>query len=185
MMEQAYWVVGRGSGITALALFTLSVALGIVTRSGRPLLTLPRFAVIDVHRNAALLATAFLLVHIGTLLMDPYAQLRLIDTVVPFLGAYRPLWLGLGTLAFDLVLAITVTSMLRHRLGLPAFRVIHWVSYLIWPLAFTHALGNGTDSMHRWFVLFASVCALTLAVALAVRVRADFVEYSDRRVARR
>lgn len=185
MMEQAWWVVGRGTGITALALFTLSIALGIVTRSGRPLLNLPRFAVVDVHRNAALLATVFLLIHIGTLFLDPYAQLRVVDFVVPFLGAYQPLWLGLGTLAFDLVLAITVTSLLRHRLGVRTFRVIHWATYAMWPLAFAHALGNGTDSMHPWFLVFAGVCAATVATALAVRLRADFIEYSDRRMVRR
>lgn len=184
MMEQAYWVVGRGTGITALVLFTLSIATGIVTRSGRPLLTLPRFAVMDVHRNTTLLAVAYLLIHIGTLLMDPYAQLRLVDTVVPFLGAYRPLWLGLGTLAFDLALAITVTSVLRHRFGLRTFRLVHWLPYLLWPLAFAHALGNGTETPHRWFLVIVGGCALTVVAALAVRVRADFVEFGGRRIAR-
>lgn len=185
MIDQAFWVVGRGTGITALALFTLSVALGIVTRSGRPLLTLPRFAVVDVHRFAALLGTVFVVLHVGNLLADPYAQLKLIDVVVPFLGAYEPLRLGLGTVAADLLLAVIVTSVLRGRLGLRSFRVIHWATYGMWPIAFMHALGTGTDSAHRWFLLFAGVCATTVAVAFAARLRTDFVEYSDRRVGRR
>jgi len=100
---------------------------------------------------------------------------------VPFLGAYKPLWLGLGTLAFDLVLAIVVTSLLRHRLGLRTFRVVHWVTYAMWPVAFAHALGNGTDSAHRWFLLFAGLCAATVAAAVTVRLRADFAEYANRR----
>jgi predicted ferric reductase len=185
MIDQALWVVGRGTGITALALFTLSIALGIATRSGRELLTLPRFAVVDVHRFTALLATVFLALHIGNLLADPYAQLKLIDVVVPFLGAYRPFWLGLGTVALDLLFAVIVTSLLRHRLGLTAFRAVHWGTYAMWPVAVVHALGNGTDSTHRWFLLFAGVCVMTVAVTFAARLRADFVEYSDRRVRRR
>jgi predicted ferric reductase len=185
VIDQAFWVVGRGTGITALALFTLSIALGIATRSGRPLLSLPRFAVVDVHRFAALLGTVFIALHVGNLLADPYAQLRLIDVIVPFRGVYQPFWLGLGTVAFDLLLAVIVTSLLRHRLGLRTFRVIPWATYAMWPIAVVHSVGNGTDSTHRWFLLFAAVCAMTVAAAFAARLRADFVEYSDRRVRRR
>lgn len=185
MIDQALWVVGRGTGITALGLFTLSIALGIGTRSGRPLVTLPRFAVLDVHRFAALLGTVFVFIHVGNLLADPYAQLRLIDLTVPFVGAYEPLWLGLGTLAFDLLLAVMVTSLLRHRLGIRVFRVMHWVTYAVWPIAFAHALGNGTDSSHGWFLAFAGICAVTVAAALTFRLRADFLEYSERRMATR
>lgn len=185
MMDQALWVMGRGTGITALGLFTLSIALGVATRSGRPILTLPRFAIVDVHRFTALLATMFVIVHVASLLADPYAQLWVIDTVVPFLGAYQPFWLGLGTLAFDLILAVMVTSLLRHRLGLRAFRLMHWATYAMWPIAFAHALGNGTDATYRWFLLFAGICATTIVGVLAVRMRADFVEYSGRRAARR
>jgi methionine sulfoxide reductase heme-binding subunit len=184
MIDQALWVVGRGTGITALALFTLSIVLGIATRSGRQLLTLPRFAVVDVHRFAALLATVFVALHVGNLLADPYAQLRLIDIVIPFLGAYQPFWLGLGTVALDLLIAVVATSLLRHRLGLRAFRATHWATYAMWPIAVAHSMGNGTDSSHRWFVLFAGGCAMAVAVTFAVRLRADFIEYSDRRVRR-
>ncbi len=184
MMDQAFWALGRGTGITALAFFTLSIALGIATRSGRPLVTLPRFAVEDVHRFAALVGTVMIVLHVGNLLLDPYAQLRLIDVVFPFLGAYKPFWLGLGTLAFDILIAVMVTSLLRQRVGLRTFRLVHWLTYLMWPIAFAHALGNGTDTSHGWFVLFAGACALTVAAALAIRVRANFVEYSDKRVRR-
>jgi len=54
-MDQALWALGRGTGVTALVFMTLSIALGIATRSGRPMLSLPRFGVTDVHRSAALL----------------------------------------------------------------------------------------------------------------------------------
>lgn len=182
LMDQALWVVGRGSGMTALALFTVTVALGIVTRSGRPLPGLPRFAVQDLHRNAALLATAYLMCHIGLLWMDPYAKLRMLDIVVPFAGDRRPLWLGLGTLAVDLLIAILLTALLRHRIGPRPFRLVHWAVYPMWALALAHALGNGTDSTQPWFVAFIGACALTVSVAAVARVRTGFVEYTDRRV---
>ena len=121
---------------------------------------LPRFAVADVHRFAALAGTLLVVLHMALLFFDPYAQLRLIDFVVPFLGAYRPLWQGLGTLAFDVLAVVILTSVLRHRIGVRIFRAVHWATYALWPIALAHALGNGTDTGHTWFLAFAACCAL-------------------------
>src|SRR5207244_8231070 len=121
-MTDALWYLGRGTGVMTLVLLTTVVALGIASRSGRPALGLPRFAVAAVHRNAALLAVSLLAIHVTTLLFDPYAQLKLVDLALPFVGAYRPFWLGLGTLALDLVVALVATSLLRARLGVRAWR---------------------------------------------------------------
>ena len=70
---------------------------------------------------------------------------RLVDVVVPFVGAYRPFWLGLGALALDLLAALIVTSLLRARIGLRAWRAVHWVAYACWPVALVHGLGTGSD----------------------------------------
>lgn len=185
MTDEALWAIGRGCGITALAFLSISVALGIGTRSGRSLLALPRFAIADVHRFAALAGSLLVLLHMALLFLDPYAQLRVVDFVVPFLGAYRPLWQGLGTLAFDLLVVIVVTSLLRRRLGLRAFRVVHWITYVVWPIALAHALGNGTDTHHVWFQAFAGCCALTVYSAVVWRLRADFTEYAGVRASGR
>ena len=112
------------------------------------------------------------------LFADPYAQLRLIDFVVPFLGAYRPLWLGLGTLAFDLLAVVIITSVLRHRLGVRVFRGVHWATYALWPIALAHGLGNGTDAGRAWFLAFAGCCVLIVAGALTWRLRANYTEYA-------
>jgi len=179
MSTEALWALGRGNGIVALAFMTLSVVLGIGVRSGRPLFTLPRFGIADVHRFVALAATLLVVLHMGLLFMDPYAKLRLIDFVVPFLGAYRPLWQGLGTVAFDVLIVVIITSLLRRRLGLKIFRAVHWTTYLLWPIAMAHSLGNGTDTGRIWFLGFAGVCGLMVAVALVWRLRANFTEYVD------
>jgi sulfoxide reductase heme-binding subunit YedZ len=179
MTDQALWALGRGTGITALVFLTVSLALGIATRSGRRVAALPRFAVASVHRFAALAGTVLVVLHVALLFFDPYAQLRVVDFAVPFLGAYRPRWLGLGTLACDVLVTIVVTSLLRHRLGVHAFRVVHWAAYALWPIALAHALGNGTDAGHSWFFALSGCCALTVAAALVWRLRAGFVEFPD------
>lgn len=178
MTSEALWALGRGNGIVALAFLTMSVALGVASRSGRPMLALPRFGVAAVHRFVALTAVLLVALHMGLLLLDPYAKLRLIDFVVPFLGEYRPLWQGLGTVAVDLLLIITITSLLRDRLGLRIFRAVHWSTYLLWPIALAHGLGNGTDTGQVWFQAFAGCCAVIVAVVVAWRLRARFTEYS-------
>lgn len=181
MTDQALWALGRGTGTTALAFLTISLGLGIATRSGRPLIALPRFAVADVHRFAALVGTLLVAMHLALLFLDPYAQLRLVDLLVPFLGTYRPLWLGLGTLAFDLLVVVIFSSLLRHRLGVRTFRTVHWLTYALWPIALAHALGNGTDAGHPWFLIFAACCAITVAAALTWRLRTNFTEYEEAR----
>src|SRR5579871_861079 len=106
----AYWYLTRATGIVSLVLITVSVVLGVVNVRRVRTLTVPRFVFDAVHRNASLLAMAFLLVHIITSVLDKFAPIRLVDAVVPFVSVYRPLWLGLGAVSFDLLVAVTLTS---------------------------------------------------------------------------
>lgn len=161
-------------------MLTVSVVTGIGARSGRTLV-LPRFGLAELHRGAALIATTLVAVHVLSLLADPYSQLRLVDVLVPFAGHYRPLWLGLGTVAVDLLVAIVVSALLRRRLGPGVFRVIHWATYAFWPVALIHALGAGTDAGRPWMLAIAAACTLTVAAVLAWRISRDFAEFGQAR----
>ncbi|WP_168198059.1 ferric reductase-like transmembrane domain-containing protein [Brachybacterium sp. SGAir0954] len=166
-MDEVLWATARASGVVALVLLTLSVVLGILTRGGRPMIGLPRFAVAHLHRDASLLATAFLTLHVVTLLGDSYAGLRLVDLMVPFLAARDALWQGLGTTALDLLLAVIVTALLRRRLPAAVFRTVHLAVLPLWGIALLHALGSGTDAGTLWFrVLAAASAAIVLAATL-------------------
>ena len=183
-MTDALWYFARGAGVVTLALLTIVVALGVGARSGRPAFGLPRFAVNMVHRNAALLAVIMVLSHVLSLLFDPYAQLRIFDLVVPFAGNYLPFWQGLGTLAFDLLIAIVITSLLRHRIGARVWRIVHWLAYLCWPVALMHGLGNGTDNGSWWLWTVAGICVATVVAAVGWRLSPSFARFPAR-VARR
>jgi hypothetical protein len=91
----------------------------------------------------------------------------------------------LGTLVFDLLAVVIVTSLLRHRLGVRAFRAVHWATYALWPVAMAHALGNGTDAGRAWFLLFAGCCAVTVCGALVWRLHANYTEYAGTRTSAR
>jgi len=166
----AYWYLTRASGTVALILLTAAVALGVidVRRFNAP--GWPRFVIDALHRNVALLAMVFLVLHILTAVLDSFASIRLIDAIIPFVGSYRPFWLGLGAAAFDLLLAIIVTSLLRGRIGLVGWRAVHWATYASWPIAVLHTVGTGSDIKSAWMLLVVFGC---LAVTLgAVGVRA-------------
>ena len=167
---KTYWYLTRASGAVSLILLTLSLAVGIAlvgrVRSGR----WPRFAVDGLHRSSSLLALVFLVIHIVTAVLDSFAPIALLDAVIPFAGAYRPLWLGLGATAFDLLLAVLITSALRARLGLGAWRAVHWLAYASWPVAMLHSLGTGSDVRQGWMTVVYVVCAAVFAGAVVTRI---------------
>jgi methionine sulfoxide reductase heme-binding subunit len=160
----ALWYLARGTGIVSLLLLTLSVALGIVTTVRWSSARWPRFSISFIHRNVSLLAVVFLVVHIAANVIDGFALIGWKDAVVPFVSAYRPVWLGLGALAFDLLLALSITSLLRNRIGQRTWRAVHWLAYACWPVAVLHGLGTGTDTPTR-VVLVVNAACVGLVVA--------------------
>src|ERR1022692_2398985 len=121
----AYWYLARGTGVVALVLLTASVVLGILGSLRFSAPRWPRFAIDALHRDVSLLVLAVLAVHIVTSVLDSFAPIKLTDAVIPFASSYRPLWLGLGALSFDILVALTITSVARRRLGFRAWRAVH------------------------------------------------------------
>ena len=113
----ALWYASRATGVVALLLLTAVLLLGLlVTRQGR-LPGLPRFAVTGLHRNLSLLAVAFVALHVLTAVADGYVNIPLTAAIVPLASPYERLWLGLGAVSLDLMLAVIVTSLLRRHLS--------------------------------------------------------------------
>lgn len=164
------WYLTRGTGLVALVLLTATVVLGVVTTSRWQRPAWPRFATLGLHRNLSLLAVLFLAVHILTAELDTFAPVGWLATVVPFASHYRPLWLGLGTVAFDLFVAVLVTSLLRARIGFRTWRAVHWLAYLSWPVALLHGLGTGTDARLGWVQLLDACCVLAALAAVGWRL---------------
>jgi methionine sulfoxide reductase heme-binding subunit len=166
----ADWYLTRASGAVALVLLTASVVIGIaaIARMRGP--GVPRFVVDGLHRTASLLAVAFLVVHIITAVLDSFASISLLEAVVPFAGSYRPLWLGLGAVAFDLLLAVAITSLVRARMGHSAWRGIHWLAYAAWPLAILHGFGTGSDVHQIWLQAISAACVAAVLLAVLARV---------------
>jgi sulfoxide reductase heme-binding subunit YedZ len=178
----ALWYLTRGTGATTLILLTVSAVLGVINVRRATVPGVPRFVLERVHRNASLLALGFLAVHIITAVTDPFAPIRLIDAVIPFTSAYRPVWLGLGALASDLLIAVAITSLLRRRLGYRSWRATHWFAYAAWPIAVVHGLGTGSDAKTKWLLALTAVCVLAVLTAVVTRIRAGWPDHIGTRV---
>jgi sulfoxide reductase heme-binding subunit YedZ len=147
-----------------MLLLTASVVLGIGEERGWRPAGASRYAVAALHRTVSMLAMAMLAIHIVTTIADPFPKIGVATAFIPFATNYRPLWMGLGTVASDLLLALIITSVARRRLGYGAWRAVHWAAYACWPIAILHGLGTGSDTKSNWML------ALTLASVAAVLV---------------
>ncbi len=177
---EALWYLTRGTGVVSIVLLTITTVLGILQVQRWQSNGWPRFVIAAVHKNVSLLAVAFLAVHIGAAIIDGYTPIRWLDAIVPFRSAYRPLWLGLGAVALDLLLALVITSLLRQRLGYTAWRAVHWTAYACWPIAFVHGLGIGTDTGRSWVLLLDGLCLTAVIAATLWRVASAPIDSKHR-----
>ncbi|HEU5473152.1 MAG TPA: ferric reductase-like transmembrane domain-containing protein [Actinophytocola sp.] len=165
LTESTYWYLTRASGFVSLVLLSVAFALGLLTAGRVWSPRWPRFVTESLHRSMSLTAVGLVFVHVLAILLDDYVKIDPIDAVVPFVSSYLPFWLGLGAIAFDVLLALIITSLLRTRLSRAAWRAVHWLAYLCWPVALAHTIGIGTD---RLWVL--GVVALSVFMVIAAGV---------------
>jgi predicted ferric reductase len=170
----AYWYLTRSSGAVSLILLTLALVLGVIDVGRHSSVAWPRFVVDSLHRNASLLALAFLGVHILTAVLDSFAPISLANAIVPFTGSYRPFWLGLGALSFDMIVAVILTSLMRRSVGHSTWRAVHWLVYASWPIALLHGFGTGSDVKSTWLLALSVLCLIAAVAAVLVRVAAGW-----------
>jgi sulfoxide reductase heme-binding subunit YedZ len=173
MSSKALWFATRGTGVVSLVLLTAIVVLGVAGATRWRSTRWPRFVVAGLHRNLSLLVLVFIALHVLTTVADGYAPISLLNAVLPFSSPYRPVWLGLGAVAFDLLLALTITSLLRARIGYGRWRALHWLAYASWPIALVHGLGTGTDARVGWMQIVAVTCVVCVVGAVLWRVASN------------
>jgi methionine sulfoxide reductase heme-binding subunit len=164
------WYTTRGAGAVSLVLLSAVVVLGILSVLRVQTSGWPRFLTVGLHRNLALMTLLFLSLHIVTAVVDPFTHLGWLAAVVPFSSYYRTFWLGLGTIAFELLLAIVVTSLVRGWIGQQAWRLVHWLTYISWPVAVLHGVGTGTDAWSAWLFALQALCVAAVLGAVGYRL---------------
>jgi methionine sulfoxide reductase heme-binding subunit len=167
------WYATRASGIVTLVLLTLTMVLGLVTTSRARARSWPGFAQQEIHRRISILAVVFLAIHVVTSILDTYVHIGWFAIVVPFTSPYSRFWVGLGTVALDLMVAVFVSSLLRAHIKPGTWRGIHWLAYACWPIALAHTFGIGTDSREHWVLALGALSVLSVGLALVWRMRAS------------
>ena len=160
------WYAARAAGITAYLLLSGVVLVGLTMGAKKAFRRWPRFAVEDVHRFGGLLVGSFVSIHIVAIAIDSWLPFSLSSLVVPFTSRYRPIWVGLGIAAVELLLAIAITNHYRRRMPYRTWRRVHYLNFVVWGAATAHGLGSGTDRSAPWaLALYAIACS---AVSAAV-----------------
>ncbi len=163
------WYTTRATGLVTLVLFTLVVSLGTLVANRIGGTTVGRFELNELHRTISAVAMAFLAVHILTTVVDSYVSTGPLATVVPFISSYKRLPVALGTIAFDLMIAVWVSSLLKVRIANQSWRFIHWFSWLAFAISIVHALTTGTDARKGVGLVVVVLCLAVVAGAASWR----------------
>ena len=163
------WYVNRSSGLVLLVLLTLTVLLGTVSTRGEAGSRVPRFVLQSLHRNVGLLTMVLLGLHVITAVLDEYVDIRWWQALAPWQLHYEPVWLALGIVALDLLIAVVVTSLARRHLSLRAWWLVHMTTYAVWGLSLLHGIGIGTDSSAGWTRWLYVGCGALVAAAVVLR----------------
>jgi predicted ferric reductase len=128
-------------------LIWLSTAWGLVVSSKILDPILERGFTYDFHEFLSWLGLAFIGIHVIVLMADKYLPYTIWQVLIPFLSPYRSFWVGIGVIAFYLSLLVTITFYLKAKIGMSAFRKIHYLSLVAYFGATLHGLYAGTDSV--------------------------------------
>jgi predicted ferric reductase len=171
MSSTSLWYATRASGLMAMILLTLTMVLGMTTTTRARARNWPGFAQQELHRRVSMIAVVFLGVHVLTSVLDTYVNISWAAVLIPFTSSYGRLWVGVGAISLDLMIAVFVSSLLRTRMRPGTWRAIHWLAYVSWPVALAHTFGMGTDAGESWVIALGAVCVAAVGVALLWRIR--------------
>ena len=141
----ATWDASRASGFAGYLLLWASVASGVlINLRFKP--WGPITWMIEVHRITSVLAVSFLAAHVLGLLLDPVVQFEPLDGFVPFITSYRPIQVGMGTLAEWLTVIVLASTAVAGWMPYRLWKQVHLLSFPAFILALLHGFTSGTDS---------------------------------------
>jgi hypothetical protein len=159
------------AGVFALIGLCASVGLGLVATDRMFLSPGHRVFIQSAHRAASFGAVTFLIIHIVTEILAQ--RVHALDAVIPFLSPFRTFYIGLGTIASDLIILLVITGILRGRFNASGkawrWRAIHYASYLSFVFGVWHGLLGGRTGKAYVDWSYGFLVAIVL-LGLAVRV---------------
>jgi sulfoxide reductase heme-binding subunit YedZ len=163
------WYITRATGMVTLILFTIVVSLGMLVANRIGGTVVGRFEINELHRSVSMVALVFLVIHILSTVLDSFVATGWFSPIIPFVSDYRRLPVALGAVAFDLILAVWVSSLLKVRVKNATWRYIHWLSWLAFASAIAHAYLTGTDTRDGAGLAVVALCAFAVLATAAWR----------------
>jgi len=164
---KVWWYVSRASGIVAWALAAMAVLWGLAL-STRALGPKPRAPwLLDVHRFIGGLTLVFVGVHLVALVLDSFVSFGFLELFVPMASSWRPGAVAWGIVAFYLLVAVEVTSLLKRRIPNGLWRWVHFSSYALYATATVHLLLAGTDNDNQ-VLIGTAIASIAIVVFFTV-----------------
>jgi len=171
--EKLAWHLVRSSGIFAYVLLSASTVWGLFISSQVVKNWSPGSISMTLHTTISWLALLLGLGHGLLLMFDDYFTYTILDVLVPFTGPYRPEVVGLGTLAFWIIVAISLSFPLKKRIGHKTWKRLHTLSYIAFGMVSIHGLAAGTDGNLLGFRLLVGFSVVLVVLLLGIRMGKD------------
>lgn len=148
---KAYWHLARASALVAYLLLWASMVFGLIITNKMARVWPGGPTAFDLHQHVSLLGLAFALFHGLILVGDRFIGYSVGQVLIPFAGVgYRPVWVGIGQLAFYLLAIVGLTFYVRKSIGHRTWRLTHYLSFLVFLMAMTHGVMSGSDTGATW-----------------------------------
>ncbi len=148
---KVFWYLSRGSAIAAYWILWLAMAMGVIITNKMAQIWPGIPPAYEIHQYTSLLGMGFALFHALILTGDKYINYSVAQVLLPFASQnYRPIWVGIGQLAFYVWALVNVSFYVRKRIGKKAWRLVHFASYASFLGAMVHGIFSGTDITAPW-----------------------------------
>lgn len=144
--EKTPWYFTRSAGTVAYLLLASSTIWGLLLSTKLLKDHVPAVLALAMHNILSWLAVVLTSLHALALLWDSYYSYSLADLTVPFIGPYKPGWVGLGIIGFYLMFLTTLSFNFRKQIGQKRWRQLHYLTFGVYLLATVHGVTAGTDS---------------------------------------
>jgi len=164
------WYSSRILGFAAYGALAVSVIYGLLLSTGILDHVAHRAVSLTLHQDLSALAIGATALHGALLALDTYVPQSVRQLVIPFAGPYRPEWVGVGQLAFYLMLIVYGSFYVRRRLGQRGWRLLHYTTLLAFAGATVHGVMSGTDSPAEWAFWAYTSASVAVVFLLGYRI---------------
>ena len=171
--EKAAWYLNRASGLVGYFLLALSTIWGLLLSTKLVKKVIPPMLSLAMHNYLSWTALGFSLLHAVVLLFDTYYTYTISNLLIPFTGPYSPLWVGMGTVSFYIMLATTVSWYFRKQIGQNNWRRLHYLTFGAYIMTTLHGIMAGTDTTQLMAIYVGSAVAVVFLTAYRIMTAMD------------